>query len=221
MHYCTQCLQSCSRPLPIHTSTRDFWRLLNTPGHVWVSFLCGQLLLSPGVWWAQGFLVPSKSLFPQSSASSGGSMVGLMVTSSKRTYAIPRSAAPRDPAAGHCWPYLHRRHSDTVRAQSLWVGCVSCALLGSEPLRWPGAWWGHCPRWTGHLNHLPGASRSVSQVCHESTISGVLYVSSGGADLRLRPSWCMSTIQDLRKTWLAAGSLLTVWWKMPSLGLRL
>ena len=26
----------------------------------------------------------------------------------------------------------------------------------------------------------------------------------------------MSTVQDLRKTWLAAGSLLTVWWKMPS-----
>ena len=30
----------------------------------------------------------------------------------------------------------------------------------------------------------------------------------------------MSIIQDLRKTWLAAGSLLTVWWKMPSLGPR-
>jgi len=31
----------------------------------------------------------------------------------------------------------------------------------------------------------------------------------------------MSTIQDLRKTWLAAGSLLTVWWKMVFLGLIL
>ena len=31
----------------------------------------------------------------------------------------------------------------------------------------------------------------------------------------------MSTAQDPRKTWLAAGSLLTVWWKMPSLWLRL
>ena len=41
------------------------------------------------------------------------------------------------------------------------------------------------------------------------------------ADLRLRPSWQMSTIQHLRKTWLAARSLLTVWWKMPFLGLRL
>ena len=35
---------------------------------------------------------------PQSYVSSGGSMVGLMMTSSKRVYAIPRSAAPRAPA---------------------------------------------------------------------------------------------------------------------------
>ena len=65
---------------------------------------------------------PSKSLFPQSSVSSGGSMVGLMVTSSKRAYAIPRSAAPR---ALPLWQaaadrYRHRRHSDTVLPQSLW-----------------------------------------------------------------------------------------------------
>ena len=50
--------------------------------------------------------MPSKSLFPQSCVSSGGSMVGLMATSSKRGYAIPRSTAPRAPAptAGHCCP---------------------------------------------------------------------------------------------------------------------
>ena len=48
--------------------------------------------------------VPSKSLFPQSGRSSGGSIVGSMVTSSKKAYAIPRSAAPRAPApaASHC-----------------------------------------------------------------------------------------------------------------------
>ena len=39
--------------------------------------------------------VPSKNLFPQSCVSSGGSMVGLMTTSSKRAYTIPRSTAPR------------------------------------------------------------------------------------------------------------------------------
>ena len=31
----------------------------------------------------------------------------------------------------------------------------------------------------------------------------------------------MSTVQDPRKTWLAIGSLLTVWWRMPFLRLRL
>ena len=48
--------------------------------------------------------VPSKNLFPQSCVSSGSFMVGLMVTSPKRAYAIPRSAATRAPApaAGHC-----------------------------------------------------------------------------------------------------------------------
>ena len=32
-----------------------------------------------------------------------------------------------------------------------------------------------------------------------------------GADLWLRPSWRMSTIQNPRKSWLATGSLLAVW----------
>ena len=44
--------------------------------------------------------VPSNSLLPQSWVSSGSSTVGLMATSSKRAYAIPKSAAPRAPASG-------------------------------------------------------------------------------------------------------------------------
>ena len=72
--------------------------LPETPGHSWESLgqcLVGSLLL---------LFVPSKSLFPQSCVSSGASMVGLMATSSKRAYAIPRSTAPRAPApaAVHC-----------------------------------------------------------------------------------------------------------------------
>ena len=79
-------------------------RLLVPHGQVWVSLLrhhCS-LLLGPGV--HNVLFVPSKSLFSQSSVSSGSSMVGLMATFSKRAYAIPRSAAPRAPAlaAGHC-----------------------------------------------------------------------------------------------------------------------
>ena len=60
--------------------------------------------------------------FPQSSVNSGSSMVGLRLTSSKRAYVIPRSTAPRAPASAavHADPYLCRRHSNTVLAQSLW-----------------------------------------------------------------------------------------------------
>ena len=56
-----------------------------------------------------------------------------------------------------------------------------------------------------------------SQVYHKSTVSGVPCVSSGelisGCDPPGR--------EDSRKNRLATGSLLTVWWKMLSLGLRL
>ena len=69
------------------------WRFLDTHGQVWVSPLWGHcfFLLGPGV--HKVLFVPSKSLFPQSCVSSGGSMVGFMATSSKRAYAISRSAA--------------------------------------------------------------------------------------------------------------------------------
>ena len=80
------------------------WRLLDAPWKVWVSLLWGHcsFLLGPGA--HKVLFVPSKSLFPQSCVSSGGSMVGLMATSSKKAYAIPRSTAPRAPApaAVHC-----------------------------------------------------------------------------------------------------------------------
>ena len=83
---------------------RLHWRLLDTHGQVWLSLLWGHcsFLLDPGV--HKILFVPSKSLFPQSCVCSGGSMVRLMVTSSKRAYAIPWPAAPRAPApeAGHC-----------------------------------------------------------------------------------------------------------------------
>ena len=84
---------------------------------------CGghcSFLLGPGA--HKVLSVPSESLFPQSCVSSGGSMVGLMATSSKRAYATPGSTAPRapGPAAVHCWSCLHRRHSSTVLSQSLW-----------------------------------------------------------------------------------------------------
>ena len=79
-------------------------RLLDTHRQVCVSLLWGHcsFLLGPGA--HKVLFVPAKSLFPQSCVSSGSSMVGLTVTSSKRASAIPRPAAPRAPApvAGHC-----------------------------------------------------------------------------------------------------------------------
>ena len=73
-----------------------------------------------GSWCAEGFFCPPPPLpqesVSQSYVSSGGFMMELMATSSKRAYSIPRSTAPRAPApaTGHCWPILHRRHSSTV-----------------------------------------------------------------------------------------------------------
>ena len=70
-------------------------RLLDIHRQVWVSVFWGHcsFLLGPGA--HKVLFVPTKSLFPQSCVSSGGSMVGLMANSSHGAYAIPRSTAPR------------------------------------------------------------------------------------------------------------------------------
>ena len=152
------------------------WRLQDTHGIVWVSFLWGHcsFLLGPGA--HKVLFVPSKSLFLQSCVSFSGSMVGLMATSSNRAYALPRSAAPCSRPLLIC---TSRRHSDTVLAQSLWVGLAFCAFPRSKQLRQPGALWACSPMWAMCLNHQPGPGCSVSWVCCESTVSGVPYVSSG------------------------------------------
>ena len=98
---CTHCCTQCPYPAAgLHASTE-------TPGHSWASlgqYLVGSLLLFLGPGVHKALFVPSKSLFLQSCVSSSGFMVGLMATSSKRAYAISRSAAPRAPApvAVHC-----------------------------------------------------------------------------------------------------------------------
>ena len=73
------------------TDTCLHWRLPDTHRQVWVSPLWGHcsFLLGPGA--HKVLFMPSKSLFPQSCVRSGSSMVGLMATSSKRAYAIPKS----------------------------------------------------------------------------------------------------------------------------------
>ena len=85
-HSCTQYPQPCSRPPVTHTSVRDSWTLRR----VWVSLLWGHCSFLLGLGVHKILFVPFKSLFPQSFVSSGGSMVGLMATSFKRAYAIPK-----------------------------------------------------------------------------------------------------------------------------------
>ena len=77
--------------------------ILDTHEQVWVSLMFGHcfFLLCPGV---HKVLLPPKSPSPQSCVSSGSCVMGLMATSSKRVYGMPRSAAPRAPApvASNC-----------------------------------------------------------------------------------------------------------------------
>ena len=89
------------QPPSTHASPRDSWTLMGKSGPV----SCG--ITAPFSWVLVHtvLFLPSKSLFPHSCVNSGGSMVALMVTSSKRAYAISRSAASRAlaPVVGHWW----------------------------------------------------------------------------------------------------------------------
>ena len=102
IHACTATLTT-PKPAAGHLEPMSPWRLLDTLRQVWVSLSWGDcsLLLGPG---AQGSVYALQESFPQSCLSSGSFMLDLMVTSSKRAYAIPKSAAPRAPfpVAVHC-----------------------------------------------------------------------------------------------------------------------
>ena len=98
-----------------------------TPGHSWASLgpsLVGPRL-SPGshcsfllVLLSTGFVCALQESISQSYLSSGSSVVGLMVTPSKRAYAIPTPRAPV-PAPDHCRP-APPQETLTVLSQSLW-----------------------------------------------------------------------------------------------------
>ena len=99
-----------------------------TPGHSLASLgqsVLGSLLLSSGSCCIR-FCCALQESTSQSCVSSGSSVVGLMVTSSKRAYATPKAAAP-EPLP--LWqfsadPYLHRRHSNTSTILSVSVGSL-------------------------------------------------------------------------------------------------
>ena len=109
----------------------------DTPGQVWVSLLWGHcsFFMGPGV--HKVLFMPSKNLFPQSCVSSGGSVVGLMATSSKWAYAIPRSTAPRALAPEvHCWPAPPqevKHHSVSVSLGFFLGGWIIVAVGGRGP----------------------------------------------------------------------------------------
>ena len=93
-HCCTPCLGPCSRPPPTHASAGDSWTLTGKSG----SISCEVTAPFSHVWYTQGFVCAlQESVSPV--LYSGGSIVEVMVTSSKRAYAIPRSTAPRALAA--------------------------------------------------------------------------------------------------------------------------
>ena len=102
-HACTATLSDPSPPAGHHRPTP----LLETPRHSWANLgqsLVGSLLLSSGSWHTQGSVYALQESISQCCVSSGSSVVGMMATSSKRAYAILRSAVPRAPApvAVHC-----------------------------------------------------------------------------------------------------------------------
>ena len=160
----------------------DSWTITASLGQC----LVGSWFLSPVGPGAHMVLsVPSKSPFPQSWVSSGGSMVVWMVTSSQRAYAIPRSTASRVPAptAVHCWPVppqeTLRYSSVSVSVGSLGPGTqgmfeppeclwrVLCLILNAILPILPSCWVSPLPldegylltvaalQWSCHCHHLP------------------------------------------------------------------
>ena len=112
---------------------------------------------------------------------------------------------------------LRFRFSGTPQRHRLSWACVP--FLGLS--RRPGAWQAHTPQVGRCILSRPlyqpvGFLGAQQERCLRCAMR-LLW----GADLWLQPSWWMSTVQDPRKPWLATGSLLTVWWRMPSLRPRL
>ena len=107
----TATLSPRSPPKQATTNPHVCWTLLGESESV----SCGVTAPFSWVLMHKVLFVPSKSLFPQSSVSSG-SMVWFMATSSKRAYAISRTLHPESLPLRQATPesYLLRRHSNTV-----------------------------------------------------------------------------------------------------------
>ena len=78
------------------------------------------------------------------------------------------------------------------------AGHVFCALPRSELLRRPGAWRAHCLSKQSVLNPSPVPTRFAGAPQEHLLKCAMCLL--WGADLRLRPFWQLSAIQDPRKT---------------------
>ena len=137
--------------------------------------------------------------FPVYTAQAPGCSTGELSKAGPGLCALPRSK-----------PLRFRFWVTPQRCRLSWASF--CALPRSKQLRRPGVWCVLSPPQSQLLGFL-GAHWEYHLRCAMRLL--------WGADLWLRPSQWMSTVQDPRKTCLATGSLLAVWWRMPSMGLSL
>ena len=126
--YCNSpCPQPCRKPLLTHAFAGDSWR------QVW-TVSCGVTVTFSGSWCTR-FCCALQESISQSYVSSGSAMVGLMATSSKRTYAILTPRGPV-PVADHCQPIppqeMLKHSSVSVSVRSLGPGVHKVSL---SPLR--------------------------------------------------------------------------------------
>ena len=123
-HCYTQCPQPCSRPVLTHASTGDCWTLRGKSG----SISCG--VTASFSWCMQDSVCDHQEFVSQSCVSFGGSMVGLMVTSSKSIIPYPSLMHPEPLPLQQSTadPYLFRRHSNTVLPESLGPGAHKVCL---------------------------------------------------------------------------------------------
>ena len=117
-HACTDTVRAPNPAAAHHCPTPP----PETPGHPQASLLWGHcsFLLRPG---AQGSVCALQESISQSCVSSGSSMVGLMVTSPKRSYAIRTPRAPV-PVADHSQPGPPQetlKHSSVPVSVGPWV----------------------------------------------------------------------------------------------------
>ena len=138
--WCHACTAALSAPDPAASHCRPM-SLLETPGHSQSSLgqsFVESLLLSSGSWYAQGFVCALQESISPVLCKFCWLYSNLLQESLCHTLAGLLHPEPLQQATAD--PYLHRRHSDTVQAQFLWVGHAFCDLPRSEQLRRPGAW---------------------------------------------------------------------------------